>query len=141
MLNWFIGAHTIGRSSCGSIQHRLFNFSGTGKPDPSLDEKYLNFLRRKCRWASDYVNLDAITPKDFDIQYFKNLEKKMGLLSTDQLLYSDPRTSPIVYALSSQPSVFYQQFGVSMAKLGNVQDLTDQNKGEIRSNCNFVNSY
>ncbi|XP_008225937.1 PREDICTED: peroxidase 7 [Prunus mume] len=135
------GAHTIGRSSCGSVQHRLYNFSGTGKPDPSLDPQYLNYLERKCRWASDYVDLDAATPHKFDIGYYTNLQKKMGLLSTDQLLYSDPRTSPLIKAFAYQPSVFYHQFGVSMAKLGNVQVLTEQNEGEIRTNCNFVNSY
>lgn len=136
---WYLGAHTIGRSSCGSIQHRLYNFSGTGKPDPSLDLKYLNFLQRKCRWASEYVDLDATTPRTFDSTYYKNLQKKMGALSTDQLLYSDPRTSPLVTALASQSSVFYSQFAVSMVKLANVQVLTGSDEGEVRFNCNFVN--
>ncbi|KAM2042633.1 peroxidase 7-like [Malus sylvestris] len=135
------GALTIGRSSCESVQHRLFNFSGTGKPDPSLDARYLSYLERKCRWASDYADLDAVTPHKFDAAYYINLQKKMGLLSTDQMLYSDPRTKSLVSAFASLPSVFYQQFGVSMAKLGNVQVHTGQNEGEIRTNCNFVNSY
>ncbi|KAM5587006.1 peroxidase 7 [Rosa sericea] len=135
------GAHTIGRSSCASIQNRLFNFDGYGNSDPSIDEKYLNFLKRKCRWGSDYVDLDATTPKTFDTAYYSNLQRKMGLLKTDQLLYSDTRTSPLVTALAHQPAVFYHQFGVSMAKLGNVQVLTGQDEGEIRTNCNFVNSY
>ncbi|KAK7812758.1 peroxidase 7 [Quercus suber] len=125
------GAHTIGRASCGSIQDRLFNYSGTGKPDPSLDAQYLNYLKRKCRWSSDYVDLDATTPKTFDAEYYSNLPKKMGLLSTDEKLYSDPRTAPLVSALAYQPSLFFYQFGVSMAKLGNVQCLLG-NEGEIR---------
>ncbi|KAM1004204.1 hypothetical protein ACFX2C_004424 [Malus domestica] len=135
------GAHTIGRSSCESVQHRLFNFSGTAKPDPSLDAQYLSYLERKCRWASDYADLDAVTPHKFDTAYYINLQKKMGLLSTDQMLYSDPRTKSLISAFASQPSVFHYQFGISMAKLGNVQVLTGQNEGEIRTNCNFVNSY
>ncbi|XP_030941486.1 peroxidase 7-like [Quercus lobata] len=133
------GAHTIGRATCGSIQDRLFNYSGTGKPDPSLDAQYLNYLKRKCRWSSDYVDLDATTPKTFDSEYYSNLPKKMGLLSTDEKLYTDPRTAPLVNALAYQPSLFFYQFGVSMAKLGNVQCLLG-NEGEIRTNCNFVNS-
>lgn len=142
MFIYFAGAHTIGRSSCASLQYRLFNFTGKyGYSDPSIDEKYLNFLKRKCRWGSDYVDLDAATPKTFDTSYYSNLQRKMGLLSTDQLLYSDSRTSPLVTALAHQPAVFYHQFGVSMAKLGNVQVLTGQDEGEIRTNCNFVNSY
>lgn len=98
-------------------------------------------MKRKCRWGSDYVDLDATTPKTFDAAYYSNLQRDMGLLKTDQLLYSDTRTSPLVTALAHQPQVFYHQFGVSMAKLGNVQVLTGQDEGEIRTNCNFVNSY
>ena len=140
---WWLcsGAHTIGRTSCGSIQYRLYNYQGTGKPDPTLDPKYVNFLQSKCRWASEYVDLDATTPKTFDNVYYINLQKKMGLLSTDQLLYSDPRTSPLVSALIASHSVFEHQFAVSMGKLGIVDVLTDQDEGEIRTNCNFVNAY
>ncbi|MQM21190.1 hypothetical protein Taro_054224 [Colocasia esculenta] len=135
------GAHTIGRSTCGSVQHRVYNFTGTGKPDPSVNGKYLNYLRRKCRWASEYVQLDATTPTKFDGAYYGNLERQMGLLSTDQLLHSDSRTSPVVATLVSQPYLFYQQFAVSMVNLGNVQVLTGDDEGEIRSNCNFVNKH
>ncbi|KAK7329392.1 hypothetical protein VNO77_23558 [Canavalia gladiata] len=135
------GAHTIGRTSCGSIQYRLYNYHGTGKPDPTIDPKYVNFLQRKCRWASEYVDLDATTPKTFDHIYYINLKKKMGLLSTDQLLYSDPRTSPLVSALTASPFVFEHQFAVSMGKFGIVDVLTGQDEGEIRTNCNFVNDY
>jgi peroxidase len=136
------GAHTIGRASCGSIQQRIFNYSGTaGKADPSIDPKYLNFLKRKCRWASELIDLDATTPKTFDAVYYANLPKKMGLLSSDAKLYSDPRTAPLVNALAYQPSLFLYQFGVSMAKLGNVQVLTGPHEGEIRTKCNFVNSH
>ena len=134
------GAHTIGRASCGSIQDRLFNYGGThGKPDPSLNAQYLNYLKRKCRWSSDYVDLDATTPRTFDVEYYSNLPKKMGLLSTDEKLYTDPTTAPLVNALANQPSLFFYRFGVSMAKLGNVRCLLGH-EGEIRTNCNFVNS-
>ncbi|OVA03141.1 Plant peroxidase [Macleaya cordata] len=135
------GAHTIGRSECGVIQYRLYNFNGTGKADPSIDEKYLNFLKRKCRWASEYVDLDGETPETFDSMYYTNLQKKMGLLSTDQLLYSDSRTAGIVDTMTSQPWLFLQQFSVSMMKLGNTQVLTGKHEGEIRTNCNSVNNY
>ncbi|KAK7319212.1 hypothetical protein RJT34_03930 [Clitoria ternatea] len=135
------GAHTTGRASCGSIQHRLYNYQGTGRPDPSIDPKYLSFLQRKCRWATEYVDLDATTPRIFDPVYYINLKKKMGLLSTDQLLYSDPRTSPIVSALAAAPYVFKHHFAVSIAKLGNIEVLTGQDEGEIRTNCNLINAY
>lgn len=73
------------------------------------------------------------------MKYYTNLQKKMGLLSTDQVLYSDPRTAPLVIALATQTSLFYNQFAVSMVKLGNIQVLTGNNEGEIRVNCNCVN--
>ncbi|KAG9129679.1 hypothetical protein Leryth_017757 [Lithospermum erythrorhizon] len=133
------GAHTIGRSTCGSIQYRLFNYEGTGKPDPSINPKYLNYLKRKCRWASEYVDLDAETPKKFDVQYFKNLQNKMGLLKSDQLLYSDSRTKPLVDALGSQNFLFRHQFAASMVKLGNIQDYLSADDGEIRVKCSKVN--
>ena len=107
----------------------------------SIDPKFYDYLQRKCRWASDYVDLDATTPKNFDNEYFINLiYRKIGLLSTDRLLYSDPRTSYIVKTLAYDGSTFYLQFKKSMKKLGNVQVLTGPNEGEIRTNCNFVNS-
>lgn len=134
------GAHTIGRTTCGAMQHRLYDFHGTGEPDPSISPKYLKFLRRKCRWASEYVDLDAITPRTFDVMYYKNLQHNMGLLATDQMLGSDSRTSDLVATLVSKPSIFYSQFALSMEKLGNTQVLTGED-GEIRVNCNFVNPW
>ncbi|KAG0481570.1 hypothetical protein HPP92_012428 [Vanilla planifolia] len=134
------GSHTIGRSTCRSVQERVYNFKGSGKADPTMNGRYLDFLRRKCRWASEYVDLDGTTPKKFDSIYYTNLQRRMGLLSTDQLLNSDSRTAPIVAALASQPLLFYQQFAVSMTNMGNVQPLTGD-EGEIRTNCNSVNRY
>ncbi|KAM3285561.1 peroxidase 7 [Capsicum chacoense] len=133
------GAHTIGRTTCESLQYRLYNYNGTRKPDSRLDHLYLNYLGRKCRWSSEYVDLDAVTPKKFDVQYYKNLQKGMGLLLTDQLLYTDPRTAPIVTALASQPDVFESMFAASMVKLGNIQDYLSDG-GEVRLNCARVNS-
>ena len=135
------GSHTIGRSTCHSIQHRLSNFNGTYKPNPSLNATYLRVLKGKCGRRYNYVDLDGTTPRKFDTEYYKNLGKKMGLLSTDQGLYRDSRTSPIVEALATQPELFTNQFAVSMVKLGNVQVLTGEKDGEIRGNCNLVNPY
>ncbi|KAJ8758775.1 hypothetical protein K2173_000496 [Erythroxylum novogranatense] len=125
-----------------SVQDRLYNYQGTGKPDSTLPDRYLNFLTRKCRWASEYIDLDATSPTSLGNEYYKNLQKRMGLLSTDQLMYFDPRTQPLVNALAYTPQDFYPQlFGVSMTKLGNIVDPEVQQEGEIRTNCNYVNSY
>jgi peroxidase len=98
-------------------------------------------LSRRCRWDTEYVDLDGTTPTTFDAQYYKNLEEKKGLLQTDQMLYSDARTSPLVSAFADQPWLFHHQFGASMVKLANIQVLTDQDEdGEIRTICSSINS-
>jgi peroxidase len=86
------------------------------------------------------VNLDRTTPKTFDVEYYNNLGKKKGLLSTDQELYSDPRTAPFVSAFTDQqPDLFFNQFAASMVNLGNILVYTAPNESEIRLDCNYVN--
>ncbi|KAG6788085.1 hypothetical protein POTOM_004138 [Populus tomentosa] len=84
--------------------------------------------------------IEMLEPQTFDSVCFKNLQDHTRLLSTDQSLYSDPRTSPIVDALADGPEFFNHQFAVSMAKLGNVLVPTVQDGGEIRTRCYSVNS-
>ncbi|KAK6914891.1 hem peroxidase [Dillenia turbinata] len=43
-----LGAHSIGMIHCKFFYNRLFNFSGTEAPDPSLDLDFLNIMRMKC---------------------------------------------------------------------------------------------
>ncbi|KAJ6902467.1 hypothetical protein NC651_020063 [Populus alba x Populus x berolinensis] len=65
---------------------RLAKYKGTGRSDPTLDRRHLRNLTRSCQWNSNLVNLG----------------KKMGLLPTDQELYSDPGTAPFVSAFTNQ---------------------------------------
>ncbi|XVF82285.1 hypothetical protein PTKIN_Ptkin16aG0033800 [Pterospermum kingtungense] len=129
------GSHTIGRSSCHSILHRL----AKPEPDPTLDVKYWKKLKKKCRRGRDLVELDITTPKAFDTAYYSNLQNKLGLLSTDEALYSNNITAAFVDAILTQPSLFQNQFASSMVNLGNVQVLTRKNEGQIRLNCDAVN--
>jgi peroxidase len=132
------GAHTVGRASSGSFLNRLHNFEGTGKPDTSLNTTYLQLLKNKCRRTTDLVHFDVTTPTTFDNVFYKNLQNKEGLLTTDQELISDRRTAPFVEAMASKTFIFESDFSDAMVKLGNVQVLTG-NEGEVRVNCNFVN--
>ncbi|WZZ03772.1 hypothetical protein YC2023_089693 [Brassica napus] len=124
------------------LNSRLYNFNATYGTDPSIDSKYADFLRRKCRVASETVYLDAATPVKFDNQYYINLQKNMGVLTTDQELVKDPRTAPLVKAFAEQPPrMFRQQFAVSMAKLVNVGVITGEDRvGVIRKVCSKSNS-
>ncbi|EPS59898.1 peroxidase 15, partial [Genlisea aurea] len=137
------GAHTFGRAQCRVFSSRLYNFSGTGNPDPALDAAYLSSLRQICpRNGTGFAvaNLDLTTPDAFDGNYFSNLKANRGLLQSDQELFSTPgaKTIPIVDLFSANQSAFFQEFARSIVKMGNIGPLTDGN-GEIRSNCRRVN--
>lgn len=139
MICFILGAHTIGRATCDAIQNRIFNFKGTSAADPSIKPQYLDFLKRKCRWGSDYVQLDATSPNTFDNKYYKNIQAGMGTLPTDQSLRIDSRTSRLINVFAESDWLFRQQFAVSMINLGDTDILTGDDEGEIRVNCNYVN--
>jgi len=140
---WISGAHTFGRAHCFFILGRLYNFSGTGRPDPTLDTTYLQQLRKICPQGgpNNLVNFDPTTPDRFDKNYYSNLQVKKGLLQSDQELFSTPGadTITIVNRFSSSQNAFFDSFAASMIKMGNIGVLTGK-KGEIRKQCNFVNA-
>lgn len=137
------GAHTFGRAQCRLFSNRLYNFSGTGNPDPTLNTTYLNTLRQICPQNGSgfpVTNLDPTTPDTFDNNYFSNLQNNQGLLQSDQELFSTSGASTIsiVNLFSSNQSAFFASFVQSMINMGNISPLTGTN-GEIRSNCRQVN--
>ncbi|KAJ0084661.1 hypothetical protein Patl1_30021 [Pistacia atlantica] len=91
------GAHTFGSARCIVFSHRLYNFSGTGKPDPSLDPKYLRSLRGR----------------------------NFGLLQTDQELFSTPgaETVAIVERFAENQSDFFESFGQIHDQDGKYKDI------------------
>ncbi|XP_050371439.1 lignin-forming anionic peroxidase-like [Argentina anserina] len=137
------GAHTFGRARCSTFVHRLYNFSGTGNPDPSLDTTYLETLRQTCPdggAGGTLANLDPSTPNGFDNNYFTNLQNKQGLLQTDQELFSTSGadTVSIVDRFANSQSDFFDSFAKSMINMGNIKPLTGSD-GEIRTDCKRVN--
>ncbi|CAH2076966.1 unnamed protein product [Thlaspi arvense] len=46
------GAHSIGITHCTFFEDRLYNFSGTGKPDPELNTGFLQELKSKCPFSA-----------------------------------------------------------------------------------------
>lgn len=135
------GAHTFGRAQCRIFSPRLYNFNGTGNPDPSLNTTYLTNLRQICPQngsGTAVANLDPTTPDSFDNNYFANLQNNQGLLQSDQELFSSSTTVSIVNTFSSNQNTFFQSFTQSMINMGNISPLTGTN-GEIRSDCKRVN--
>ncbi|KAI5064421.1 hypothetical protein GOP47_0021091 [Adiantum capillus-veneris] len=108
------GGHTIGQARCVSFSARLYNFSGTGAPDPAIDADFLASLQSTCPQGGDanvLRPLDATTADTFDVGYYSNLQSNRGLLQSDQELTSDANTAPLTAP-----------------------------QGEIRLNCHVVNS-
>ncbi|KAL9373805.1 hypothetical protein Peur_033425 [Populus x canadensis] len=137
------GAHTFGRAQCRTFSNRLYNFSNTGNPDPTLNTTYLTTLQQICPQngsGTALANLDPTTSDTFDNNYFTNLQNNQGLLQSDQELFSTPgaATITIVNNFSSNQTAFFQSFVQSMINMGNISPLTGSS-GEIRSDCKKVN--
>ncbi|XP_042515911.1 peroxidase A2-like [Macadamia integrifolia] len=137
------GAHTFGRARCLSFSYRLYNFNGTGNPDPTLNTTYLQTLQQLCPQGGNgsvLANLDPTTSNGFDYHYYSNLQLNQGLLQSDQELFptSNADTISIVNGYSRDNNSFFNSFGQSMIKMGNLSPLTGS-QGEIRLNCRQVN--
>ncbi|KAH7517938.1 peroxidase 10 [Ziziphus jujuba] len=136
------GGHTIGFAQCFTFKRRLFDFKGSGKPDPTLDSSFLPSLQSMCpNKDSSNTNLAPLDPTStfrFDNMYYANLVNNTGLLESDQALTADPRTAQWVNSYNVYPYLFSSDFAASMVKMGNLGILTGQ-KGQIRKKCGLVN--
>ncbi|CAF2085023.1 hypothetical protein BRARA_F01622 [Brassica rapa] len=139
------GGHTFGKNQCQFIIRRLYNFSNTGLPDPTLNTTYLQTLRGLCPLngnLSALVDFDLRTPTVFDNKYYVNLKEQKGLIQTDQELFSSPNatdTIPLVREYADGTQKFFDAFVEAMNRMGNITPLTGT-QGEIRLNCKVVNS-
>ena len=127
-----------------SFRARLYNFNGTGNPDPTLNSTYLQTLQGICPengTGTDLTNLDLTTPDAFDSYYFSNLQSNEGLLQSDQELFSTSGadTVDIVNSFSAYQYAFFASFVEAMIKMGNISVLIGT-EGEIRQNCALVNA-
>ncbi|TKY54463.1 Peroxidase N [Spatholobus suberectus] len=140
------GAHTIGRARCTLFSNRLFNFSGAGAPDSTLDTAMLADLQSLCPQNGDgnvTTVLDRNSSDLFDNHYFKNLLSGKGLLGSDQILFSSDEanstTKPLVQSYSNDSGLFFGDFANSVIRMGNINPKTGSD-GEIRKNCRVINS-
>ncbi|KEH24352.1 putative peroxidase [Medicago truncatula] len=134
------GAHTIGVGHCNLFSNRLFNFTGKGDQDPSLNPTYANFLKTKCQGLSDTtttVEMDPNSSTTFDNDYYPVLLQNKGLFTSDAALLTTKQSRNIVNELVSQ-NKFFTEFSQSMKRMGAIEVLTGSN-GEIRRKCSVVN--
>ncbi|GLJ19946.1 hypothetical protein SUGI_0361240 [Cryptomeria japonica] len=136
------GAHSIGVSHCASFTgDRLYNFSGRGGQDPSMESNYALQLKAKCPPSASndtVVPLDPLTPTKLDAKYYTDLRHKRGLLKSDQTLMSNYATSRQVKINAKYPTIWRKNFGRAMVKMGAIDVLTGS-QGEIRKQCRVPN--
>lgn len=137
------GAHTIGVSHCQAFSNRLYNFSGKGDQDPSLDSFYAaNLKKNKCKTANDTTTIVEMDPgsfRTFDLGYYKHLLQRRGLFQSDAALSTTPATkSAIIQLLNNPLEAFFKEFALSMEKMGRIGIKTGS-AGEIRKHCALVN--
>ncbi|CAA7410260.1 unnamed protein product [Spirodela intermedia] len=137
------GSHTIGMSRCTSFRQRLYNQTGNGLADFTLDASYAAQLRTRCPRSGGDNNLfplDPPSPAGFDNSYFRNILAARGLLSSDQVLYTrSAATRRLVRLYARNNAHFLRQFARSMIKMSAISPLTGA-RGEIRRNCRRVNN-
>ncbi|KAK6233448.1 hypothetical protein QUC31_005854 [Theobroma cacao] len=116
----FSGSHTFGLPRCITFQTHIYN-------DSNIDATFAMSLQRKCpKNGKDnvYQPLDFQTPTYFDNLYFKNLLRMMGLLRSDQELFSGTSADYLVKKYAADNSAFFKAFAKSMIKMGNIKPLT-----------------
>lgn len=109
--------------------------------DPALNRTYAARLQAMCPRNVDprvAIDMDPVTPLGFDNQYYKNLQQGMGLFTSDQVLFDDPRSRPVVDALAQSSQDFDRAFVAVITKLGRVGIKTAAN-GNVRRDCAAFN--
>ncbi|RLN22804.1 peroxidase 19 [Panicum miliaceum] len=129
------GAHTVGFAHCVHVLGRIYDFRGTRRPDPLMDARLVKALRMSCPSSGGsarvVVPFDVSTPFQFDHAYYANLQARLGLLGSDQALFLDPRTRPLVQELAGNKTRFFQAFVASMDRMGAIR-IKKGRKGEVR---------
>ncbi|KAF3773898.1 Peroxidase 5 [Nymphaea thermarum] len=137
------GAHTLGVSHCTSFSNSLYDFNKSGAADPTMDPKYVQYLRTKCpnplpSTQDPTVPLDPVTPNKLDNNYYLNLKCHRGLLTSDQALTERADTARMVNQNVMNGPMWADKFSAAMVRMGSIEVLTGS-KGDIRRSCRVVN--
>ncbi|KAJ4958912.1 hypothetical protein NE237_026023 [Protea cynaroides] len=141
-----LGAHTIGGVHCKFFENRLYDYLGTGRPDPSIEPEFLDVMRSRCRLKPSNsstvmglmaMNYEQASQSSFGTQYFQSLQLGRGILHVDQQLMSCEGTRRWVHAYAADRYLFRKNFALSMTKLSSLHVLTPP-LGQIRHNCSRI---
>jgi len=139
-LAFFSGAHTIGKARCRTFSSRFQTSSNSESANANIE--FIASLQQLCSGpdnSNTVAHLDLATPATFDNQYFVNLLSGEGLLPSDQALVNgNDQTRQIVETYVENPLAFFEDFKLSMLKMGSLASPTQTN-GQIRRNCRTIN--
>ncbi|KAK9288888.1 hypothetical protein L1049_017355 [Liquidambar formosana] len=145
-LGTLLGAHTMGRTHCRYIVDRLYNFNGSGKPDPSMAASFLAEMRKLCPPSSTngqsdpliFLNPGSGSSYKFTQSYYSRILSHQAVLEVDQQLLFGNDTVQITEEFATGFEDFRKSFALSMSRMGTIKVLTGK-EGEIRHNCRFTN--
>ncbi|KAF6175388.1 hypothetical protein GIB67_036479 [Kingdonia uniflora] len=132
------GAHTLGVARCSSFKNRLSKFDSTHDIDPDLDSNMAKSLSQTCSAGDNTEAPFDRSRNSFDNGYYNALQRKLGLLSSDQTLFASQRTRNIVNAYAMNQAMFFFDFSQAMVKMGSL-DVKEGNNGEVRLDCHRIN--
>ncbi|CAN6169990.1 unnamed protein product [Urochloa humidicola] len=141
------GAHSIGGAHCFMFSNRIYGFSEEADVDPSLDPEYAKWLRQVCppRKPDDdpqqapKIKFDAQTGEKLDNAYYAELLARRGLLTSDSALIEDPQTRAMVESFAADDALWQQKFAEAMQRVGMLDVLVGEGKGQVRRQCRLVN--
>ncbi|XP_050205064.1 peroxidase 5-like [Mercurialis annua] len=138
-----LGAHSIGVSHCSSFSNRLYTFNATHPQDPSMDSRYVDFLKTKCPPPSNNSRGPTVamnpTPDRMDNRYYLEVTKNRGLFTSDQTLMNNRTTQRMVMNNTRNVRTWADKFVTAIGHLGSLDVLTGTHEGEIRTRCSVVN--
>ncbi|KAK9938183.1 hypothetical protein M0R45_014936 [Rubus argutus] len=126
------GAHTLGVARCSSFKNRLSDTVD------NLDSGFAKQLSKTCSAGDNAEQPFDPTRNSFDNAYFNALQRKAGVLTSDQTLFASARTRGIVNGYAFNQAMFFFDFQQAMVKMS-MLDPKEGSKGEVRGNCRKIN--
>lgn len=141
----------MGFAHCSFFLDRLYNFLGSGLPDPTLDIDTLQFLISNCPQSLEQntdvsadpkvnMNQNTSTPFRLDNTFYQGLLNHKAVLQLDQELAFNATTLALVMDYLSKPDTWRKKFAKAMIKMTTEELLPAGEVGEIRINCRVVNN-
>lgn len=104
----------------------------------NLDSSFAKQLSKTCSAGDNAEQPFDSTRNTFDNAYYNGLQKKTGVLTSDQTLFASASTRGIVNGYAFNQAMFFIDFQQAMVKMS-MLDPKEGSKGEVRGNCRKIN--